>query len=108
MNKVSTAIHLRFDIPGSSLPEAVKAGLLALGDRRITGEGMVVIKAQRFRSQDKNRADALERLRSLILKSGIKKKKRRPTRPSRAAEQKRMDAKTKRGRVKQLRGRVDS
>ena len=108
VNKVSTAIHLRFDIKGSSLPEEVKEDLLAMRDQRISGEGTVVIKAQRFRSQEKNREDALERLRALVLKSGIRKKKRKPTRPSRTAKQKRMDTKTKRGRVKQLRRTIDN
>ncbi|WP_027362357.1 alternative ribosome rescue aminoacyl-tRNA hydrolase ArfB [Desulfospira joergensenii] len=107
VNKVSTAVHLRFDIRGSSLPEKVKEGLLAMRDHRISGEGTVVIKARRFRSLEKNREDALERLRTLIVKSGSKKKKRKPTRPSRAAKKKRMDSKTKHSRVKKLRGRVD-
>lgn len=107
VNKVSTAVHLRFDIPGSGLPEEIKAGLLALGDRRISGEGVVVIKAQRFRSREKNREDALERLKTLILKSLARKKKRTPTRPGPAARQKRLDGKTKRGRIKQLRAKVD-
>lgn len=106
VNKVSTAIHLRFDIPNSSLPDGVKGKILALNDKRISKEGIIVIKAQRFRSQGKNREDALARLKALILKSMVRKKERRPTRPSGSAKKKRMDNKTKHGRLKQLRGKV--
>lgn len=107
INKVSSAIHLRFDIAASSLPAFYKERLQALSDRRITAEGVIVIKAQRFRSQDKNLADAKERLRELILDAVRVQKKRRPTAPSRAAKRRRTDNKTRRGRIKSLRGRVE-
>jgi len=106
VNKVATAIHLRFDIRASSLPEFYKERLLALRDRRITGEGVVVIKAQRFRTQEKNREDALARLQALVQAVAEVQKKRLPTRPGKSAKRKRMDEKTQRGRTKQLRGRV--
>ncbi|MCB1697573.1 MAG: aminoacyl-tRNA hydrolase [Halioglobus sp.] len=107
VNKVSSAIHLRFDIRASSLPALYKERLLALRDRRISSEGVLVLKAQRFRSQEKNRTDALERLRELVAGVTITRKKRQPTRPSRNSKRKRMDSKTKRGQLKSLRGRVD-
>jgi ribosome-associated protein len=103
---VSTAIHLRFDIQNSSLPEIYKTKLLALSDQRISKDGIIIIKAQRFRSQEKNREDALNRLRALIVKSMAKQKKRKPTRPSKNAKKKRMDNKTKHSKLKGLRGRV--
>ena len=106
VNKVATAIHLRFDIRASSLPEFYKERLLALRDRRITGDGVVVIKAQRFRTQEKNREDALARLQALVQAAAEVQKKRLPTRPGKAAKRKRMDEKTQRGKTKQLRGRV--
>ncbi len=106
VNKVATAIHLRFDIRASSLPDIYKERLLATKDHRISGDGVIVIKAQRFRSQEKNREDALARLASLIRRAGATPKKRVATRPSRAAKKKRMDNKTQRGRVKRLRGKV--
>ena len=106
VNKVSTAIHLRFDIQSSSLPDEIKEKILALNDKRISKDGVIVIKAQKFRSQIKNREDALNRLKVLILKSMVRQKKRRPTRPSRSAKKKRLDNKTKHGRLKQLRGKV--
>ncbi|MCF8090197.1 MAG: aminoacyl-tRNA hydrolase [Desulfotignum sp.] len=106
VNKVATAIHLRFDIPGSSLPEEIKSRLLAIADQRISKDGVVVIKAQQSRSQEKNRTDAVKRLRQLILKAMVQPKKRRPTRASQTARKKRMDRKTKRGRIKQLRKSV--
>ena len=106
VNKVSTAIHLRFDIQDSSLPEIYKTKLLALSDQRISKDGIIIIKAQRFRSQEKNREDALNRLRELIVQSMAKQKKRKPTRPSKNAKKKRMDNKTKHGKLKGLRGRV--
>lgn len=106
VNKVSSAIHLRFDISQSSLPEHVKDALLNLKDSRITRDGCIVIKAQQFRTQEKNREDALSRLRELIVGVTKKQKVRRPTKPSRAAKQRRMDSKTKRGRSKNLRGKV--
>lgn len=107
VNKVATAIHLRFDIRASSLPQVYKERLLGLGDRRITKEGVVVLKAQRHRTQEKNRADALDRLREILRSATIVRKKRRATRPSLASRQKRMDSKTRRGRLKQTRGRVE-
>lgn len=106
VNKVSSAVHLRFDIRASSLPETVKKGLLALRDRRISKDGIVVIKAQRFRTREQNREDALERLRELVRATLVRQKKRKPTRPSRAAKKRRMDRKSKRGQIKRLRGRV--
>lgn len=107
VNKVSSAIHLRFDIGASSLPEEYKARLLALRDRRISSDGILVIKAQRFRSQEKNRDDALARLQVLLAGAGHTPKKRLATRPGRNARNRRMDSKTRRGQLKSLRGRVD-
>jgi len=107
VNKVSSAIHLRFDINASSLPDIYKERLKELSDQRITSEGVIVIKAQRFRSQDKNRDDALGRLQDLIKGVAITRKKRRPTKPSRNSQKKRVDRKTKHGQLKSLRGRVD-
>lgn len=106
VNKVSSAIHLRFDIRASSLPEDYKQRLLLLSDRRISRDGIVVIKAQRFRSQEKNRDDALARLREMVQIAAYTPKKRRPTRPGRSAGKRRMDSKTRRGQLKALRGRV--
>ncbi|SDW83710.1 alternative ribosome rescue aminoacyl-tRNA hydrolase ArfB [Marinobacter mobilis] len=106
VNKVSSAVHLRFDIRRSSLPAFYKERLLALSDQRISKDGVIVIKAQSHRTQDKNRDDALERLRELILSAVRTDKARRPTKPSRAARQRRMDSKTKRAQTKSLRGRV--
>lgn len=106
VNKVASAIHLRFDIRASSLPAVYKEQLLAQADQRITDDGVIVIKAQRFRSQEKNREDALARLQSLIRSATRTRKKRKPTRPSRTARRKRMDKKTRHGRNKQLRGNV--
>ncbi len=108
VNKVSTAIHLRFDIHTSSLPEEIKSRILALSDHRVSKDGIIVIKAQQFRSQEKNRTDAIKRLRQVILQAMVRPKKRKPTRVSKSAQKKRMDKKTKRGRVKQLRGKVGS
>ena len=108
VNKVATAVHLRFDIAASSLPEALKARLMRCRDRRITGQGVVVIKAQQYRRQEKNRMAALERLARLVRQATIRAKKRKPTRPGRAARKRRLDAKTRRGRIKALRGRVDA
>jgi ribosome-associated protein len=108
VNKVSTAIHLRFDICASSLPQACKEKLLVLGDRRITKEGVIVLKAQSHRTQEKNRAEALDRLREIIRAVTIVRKKRKATRPSLASRRKRLDHKIKHGRLKQMRGRVAS
>lgn len=106
VNKVSAAIHLRFDIQKSSLPDVYKENVLAMRDKRISKDGIVVIKAQRFRSQEKNREDAVNRLRILILKAMTKQKKRKPTQPSKNAKKKRLDNKTKLGKLKTLRSRV--
>lgn len=106
VNKVSSAVHLRFDVGASSLPDFYKERLAGTKDQRISSDGIIIIKAQRFRSQEKNRADALERLAELIRGAAITHKKRRPTKPSKNARKKRVDSKTKRGRVKSLRGRV--
>jgi ribosome-associated protein len=105
VNKVSTAIHLRFDIGASPLPEAVKQRLLASKDQRITGDGVIVIKAQQYRSQDKNRQEALERLAELIRRATAVKKKRRPTKPSAGAKRRRLDSKAKRGKIKAMRSK---
>ena len=107
VNKVSTAVHLRFDIHESSLPDRVKNDLLALSDQRISKTGVLVIKAQTFRSREKNREDALKRLRQIVQGVLIKKKKRKKTRPKKASVAKRLDRKTKHGKVKELRKRVD-
>jgi len=107
VNKVSSALHLRFDINASSLPDQIKQRLLATRDQRISGEGILVIKAQRFRTQEKNRADAIERLRELIVAAARVQKKRRPTKPSRASQKRRMDSKTRRGQTKRLRRSID-
>ena len=107
VNKVATAIHLRFDIRASSLPAFYKERLLALRDRRLTRDGVIVIKAQARRSQEGNRADALERLAELVHGVAIVRKKRIPTRPTRGSKQRRLDAKGRRGKTKTLRGRVD-
>jgi len=106
VNKVSSAIHLRFDIHASSLPDVYKHRLLALKDRRISKEGVIIIKAQRFRTQEKNREDAIERLRQLIKKAGAVKKARRPTSASASSRKKRLDNKTHRGKIKTMRSRV--
>lgn len=106
VNKVSSAIHLRFDIGASSLPDYYKERLLALQDQRITKEGVVVIKAQQHRSQEKNRDEALRRLRELIKSVAVPRKKRKPTKPTRSSQRKRLDSKTKRGEVKRTRAKV--
>jgi len=106
VNKVSTALHLRFDIAASSLPEAVKARLLAHRDQRITAEGIVVIKAQRYRSQDKNRADALARLQELVVSAATVPRARKATKPTRSSQRRRVDSKVKRGELKAARSRI--
>ena len=106
VNKVSTAIHLRFDIQASSLPEFYKTRLLKLQDRRISKEGVIIIKAQQYRSQEKNRDAALQRLQELIRSVAVTQKKRRPTKPTKAAKQKRLDQKTRRGKIKTTRGKI--
>lgn len=106
VNKVSSAIHLRFDINASSLPEEYKEKLRQLADRRISNDDVIILKAQRFRSQDKNRADAIERLQTLIISAGISARKRTPTKPTRSSKKKRLEGKTRRGEIKTLRGKV--
>ncbi len=106
VNKVSSAIHLRFDIHRSSLPDFYKQRLLHLNDRRISKEGVIIIKAQRFRTQEKNREDALERLKLLITTAAVVQKVRRPTKATKGSQQRRLDSKTQRSRTKQLRGKV--
>jgi ribosome-associated protein len=106
VNKVSTAVHLRFDIRASSLPDFYKERLLRLRDRRITREGVIVIKAQEYRTLEKNREAALSRLQTLITSVAVARKARKPTKPSRSSQRKRVDSKVKRGRTKALRGRV--
>jgi len=105
VNKVSSAIHLRFDIRGSSLPEIYQQRLLKLSDHRITKEGVVVIKAQRYRSQDKNRTEALQRLQELVQSAMFTPKLRRATRPTRGSQLKRMDKKTQHGQKKNMRSK---
>ncbi len=106
VNKVSSAVHLRFDIKKSSLPDECKARLLKLRDRRLTRDGILVIKAQQFRSREKNREEALQRLADIIRRTMVIQKKRKPTRPSKAARKKRVENKIKRSRVKNLRKKV--
>ena len=106
VNKVSTAVHLRFDIKASSIPDFYKKRLLGLSDQRITKEGVIVIKAQKHRSQEKNREEALKRLQELIKSVGVSPKKRRPTQPTRSARKKRLDRKSKRGQLKVMRGKI--
>jgi ribosome-associated protein len=106
VNKVSSAVHLRFDVPASSLPEPVKERLLALRDTRITQEGVVVIKAQQFRSQEQNRADALARLNALVQSVAVAPRTRRATKPTYGSKQRRLAGKSQRGETKALRGRV--
>ena len=108
VNKVSTALHLRFDVRASSLPEEVKARLLARNDQRITADGVVVIKAQRYRSQDKNRADALARLEEIVAAATAVETPRKPTRPPRSVARRRVDSKVKRGQLKAARRKVDA
>lgn len=106
INKVSSAIHLRFDINESSLPDFYKKRLLDLRDRRISKEGVVIIKAQKFRTREKNREDALERLQELVKTAAVTRKARKPTKATRASRKRRLDSKTRRGRTKALRGKV--
>ena len=106
VNKVSNAVHLRFDVHASSLPEEVKERLLRFGDQRITRTGVVVIKSQKHRSLEMNRAEAIARLNALVAAAAHVPKKRRPTRPTRSSKIRRMDQKRQRGRVKALRGKA--
>ncbi len=107
VNKVSTAVHLRFDIAASSLPESYKEQLLLLKDHRISREGVITIKAQQHRSQEQNREDALARLRELIQRVAIPRKKRKATKPTKGSQRRRLENKTKRGRLKALRRTLD-
>ncbi len=107
VNKVSSAVHLRFDIAASSLPEELRERLLQLGDQRISKDGVIIIKAQEFRSLEKNRAEALRRLEELIATVAVPRKKRRPTRPTRSSIAKRLETKARRGAVKAGRGRAE-
>ena len=106
VNKVSSAVHLRFDIGASSLPDFYKQRLRALSDQRLTKDGVIVIKAQRYRTQDKNRDEALNRLADLIKSVSAVQKRRIPSRPTKSSQKRRMDSKTKRGQAKSLRGKV--
>lgn len=106
VNKVSSAIHLRFDIPNSSLTDFCKARLLALGDNRITNEGVLIIKAQRHRTQEQNREDALQRLQEIIAGAIKVEKTRRATRPTFSSKQRRMDTKSQRGAIKAARQKI--
>ena len=106
VNKVSTAVHLRFDVGASSLPDSYKERLFALKDRRITKEGVIVIKAQRYRSQEKNRDEALDRLKALVNEAAVTRKKRKATKPTRGSLEKRLDSKSRRGRLKTLRTKI--
>lgn len=107
VNKVSSAIHLRFDINSSSLPPFYKERLLALSDQRISKDGVIIIKAQSYRTQEQNREDAIKRLQELINGAVVVQKRRRPTKPTKGSQTRRMDSKTKRGQSKSLRGKVD-
>ena len=107
VNKVSSAVHLRFDIRAAHLPDAVKLRLVTHGDQRISSDGIIVIKAQRYRSQERNRDDAIQRLQQLVDAAAAVPKPRTPTKPTRSSQRRRVDAKVQRGRVKAARGRVD-
>jgi ribosome-associated protein len=106
VNKVSSAVHLRFDVHASSLPAPVKARLLASGDQRITGAGVVIIKAQRYRTQDQNHDDALARLQELVDAAAHVPRIRRATKPTKGSQRRRVDSKVKRGQIKATRGRI--
>jgi ribosome-associated protein len=106
VNKVSSAIHLRFDIPASSLPDPVKARLLASGDQRITPAGAVIIKAQRHRTQERNLADAMLRLQELVDAAAHVPRARRPTKPTKGSQKRRVDSKVKHGQIKAARGKI--
>ena len=108
VNKVSTAVHLRYDIKASSLPDFVKERMLLLKDRRISKDGTVIIKSQQFRSQEKNREEATRRLQVLVRSVLKEQKKRRPTSPTPSSQQKRLEVKSRRGRIKTLRKKINS
>lgn len=107
INKVSTAVHLRFDINASSLPGAYKEKLLSLNDRRISKDGVVVIKAQKYRTQEKNKEEALNRLQHLVRSAITEEKKRKATKPTRASKKRRLDSKTRQGQLKASRRKVE-
>lgn len=107
VNKVASAVHLRFDVPNSSLPAFYKERLMALSDQRISKDGIIIIKAQSFRTLELNKNDALERLREMILEAIKPQKARRATKPTRSSQKRRVDSKTKKGKTKALRGKVD-
>jgi ribosome-associated protein len=107
VNKVETAVHLRFDVRASSLPDEFREKLLLLKDHRMTKDGVIIIKAQRYRSQEKNRADALMRLQALLQHVALPVKKRKPTSPTKSSKERRIESKVKRGAVKATRGPVD-
>lgn len=107
VNKVSSAVHLRFDMASAALPELYRSRLLKLNDKRINKDGVIIIKAQRYRDQERNRQDALERLRCLIKQAITTNKKRIPTKPTKASKRRRLDDKARRGRQKVLRRRVE-
>jgi ribosome-associated protein len=106
VNKVASAVHLRFDVRNSSLPETCKQRLLALGDQRVTLDGVIIIKAQQYRTQEQNKVDALRRLSQMIMEAMVVAKHRRPTRPGKNARKKRTDMKKQRGETKALRKKV--
>ena len=106
VNKVSTAVQLRFDVAASSLPATLKERLLKMKDHRITREGVIVIKAQQHRSQEQNREEALRRLQELVSAAAVVRRKRRPTRPTLGSQNRRLDRKSRRGRLKTARGRL--
>jgi ribosome-associated protein len=106
VNKVSTALHLRYDIRASSLPQGVKDRLLSSGDQRITGDGVLIIKAQRHRSQERNRDDALARLQALVDAAAVEPVERRPTRPTRGSQRRRVESKVRRGQIKAGRQKI--
>jgi ribosome-associated protein len=107
VNKVATAIHLRFDVGASSLPDRYKERLLQLTDQRLTKDGVIVIKAQEHRSQEQNREEALRRLQELVKSVAIVPKRRKPSKPTRSSQRKRLDSKSKRGQIKAARGKVE-
>lgn len=107
VNKVSCAVHARFDVKASSLPDHIKERLLAMRDSRLTEDGVLVLKAQQSRSMEANKEDALRRLQELIDKAAVVQALRRPTKPTRSSQRRRLDAKTRSGRIKALRGKVD-
>ena len=107
VNKVSTAVHLRFDIRASSLPDRIKQRLLELNDKRISKDGLIIIKAQKYRSQEKNKDEARHRLRDLVRRASVEKKARKATRPSKASREKRLEQKARQGQLKATRKKVE-